>query len=91
MNLLPSITKRTATLIAQGAKCVGFEDAFSYIEESLYVKEGQSVKEFCKWLEANRHRASREMPFIESNFQNLYKNHFLPEIKKITNGIHNRF
>lgn len=82
MNLLSSITKRTATLISQGAKTVGFQDAFSYIEESLYIKEAQSVNGFCKWLEANKHRASREMPFVESNFQNLYKNHFLKSIKK---------
>lgn len=82
MNLLPSITKRTATLISQGAKTVGFTDTYSYIEESLYARECQSVNEFCKWLEANKHRASRELPFVESNFQNLYKNHFLKSIKK---------
>lgn len=81
MSLLPTITKRTATLIAEGAKTVGFKDAYIYIEEALYTNEAQSVDEFCKWLEANKHRASMELPFVESNFQNLYKNHFLPTTK----------
>ena len=82
MKLLPSITKRTAILISQGAKTVGFADGYYFIEESLYSHEAESVQAFFKWMEDNKHRASRELPFVESNLQNLYKNHFLPEIKK---------
>jgi hypothetical protein len=82
MTLKKSITKRTATLIAQGARTVGFKDAYFYIEEQLYSDEAESVQKFCEWLSANRHLASMEMPFVESNFPNLYKNHFLKSIQK---------
>ena len=81
MKLVSKITKRTAALISEGAKCVGFRDAYGYIEESLYEKEAHSVKEFCKWLDVNQHKASMELPFIESNYPNLYKNHFLSSVK----------
>ena len=81
MSLKKSITKRTATLIADGARTVGFKDAYFYIEERLYSDEAKSVQLFCDWLEANRYRASRETPFIESNYPNLYKNYFLKELK----------
>jgi hypothetical protein len=81
MALKKSITKRAATLIARGARTVGFADAYFYIEEQLYPDEAESVQKFCEWLNTNRHLASREMPFVEANFPNLYK-HFLKSIQK---------
>jgi hypothetical protein len=81
MVLKRTITKRTAALISQGIRKVGAKDAYFYIEEQLYVDEAESVKAFCNWLSKNNHRASREMPFVESNYPNLYKNYFLKEIK----------
>jgi len=72
-----SLRARTATLISQGVRTVGLADAYIYIVENLYEDEAESVMEFCSWLEANRHRASAEMPFVERNYPNLYKNFFL--------------
>lgn len=72
-----SLRARTATLISQGAKTVGFKDTYDYIEENLYPDEAESVMEFCDWLDDNQYRASSEMPFVEKNYPNLYKNFFL--------------
>jgi hypothetical protein len=77
MTLQRSLSKRTMALISQGAKTVGFKDAFFYIEESLQMKEAESVRQFCNWLHENLFRASMEMPFVESNYSNLYQNYFL--------------
>jgi len=77
-ELKRSITKRTAMLISQALNHSGPKaDAYFYIEEELYCDEADSVFEFMKWIEKNHNRASREMPFVENNYQNLYKNYFL--------------
>ena len=81
MNLKRNITKRTAALISDGARTVGFKEAYNYIEERLYSDEAESVRLFCSWLAENQCMASRETPFIESNYPNLYKNYFLKELK----------
>lgn len=81
-ELKKSITKRTASLISRAFKQLGYEEsALYYIEEELYFDEIDSVKAFMEWAQKNHHRASAQMPFIESNYQNLYKNHFLKEYK----------
>jgi hypothetical protein len=79
-KLKPSISSRTARLISHGIRTVGSTYAFSFIEESLQVNEAYSVEKFCSWIDKNIHRASTKMPFVESNYQNLYKNFFLKEI-----------
>lgn len=77
----PSITARTAALISKGIKTVGLSEAYFFIEEDLHVDEAESVMAFCFWLENNQHRTSVEVavqiPFIEKNYTNLYKNFFL--------------
>jgi len=43
---------RNVTLLLMGAKMTGtFEEAYSYIEESLYVNEADTIFEFCLWLD----------------------------------------
>ena len=79
-ELKKNLTKRTATLLSGGFNMMGnSEDAFIYIEEQLYLDEADSIYEFVLWVIKNHHRASREMPFIERNYPNLYKNYFLKE------------
>ena len=69
-----NLSARNALLISQGAKhCGSFSDGVWYVEEQLYINDIDEIVEFCKWLDANSHRASPEMPFIESNLSTLYK------------------
>jgi len=47
------LTLRTQELISRGLKTCGLDkdlDAFSYIEEELYVDEANEVRNFIKWL-----------------------------------------
>lgn len=87
-EILKSLSPRTAYMIANGVNMLGnYEETFRYIFEGLYVNESDSVEQFCKWLQENKHRASREIPFVESNFINLYENHFLKQTNNVKEPI----
>ena len=35
-----------------GAKMTGtFEEAYSYVEEDLYIDEADTISEFCEWVD----------------------------------------
>ena len=80
--MIPNISERTACLISDGLKTCGTskDGSYDYIWERLYIGEAESVKSFMLWIDKNIHKASEEMPFVENNLNNLYKNHFLKEI-----------
>jgi len=79
-NYLPTLRKRTATLISKGARTVGFDCGYM-IEESLYCDEADSVFAFLAWLQKNWKFAGNKLPaFVEANYPVLYKNHFLKTV-----------
>jgi len=50
---IPRLSERLIDLLIDGAKTMGLEDAYGYIEERLYVDEAEAVESFFKWLVAN--------------------------------------
>jgi hypothetical protein len=71
---MKALTQRNALLISQGCKMMGsFTEGIIYIQEQLYCKDFKEIDKFAKWLDENSHRASAEMPFIESNLPTLFK------------------
>jgi hypothetical protein len=43
---------RNVTLLSEGAKTMGsFKEAFCYIEESLYIHEADTIRQFCDWVD----------------------------------------
>ena len=45
---------RTITLLSQGLKATGtFEEAYFYVEESLYCDEASIIFDFCEWADKN--------------------------------------
>jgi hypothetical protein len=74
--MLQTISERVAELIAEGEKFFGtFEKGYVHVTQRVVIM-GPGVFNFCKWLDENRHLESEEVPFSESNFTNLFKNHF---------------
>ena len=72
-----TLTKRNALLISQGCNQTGsFSEGVWYVEEQLYCDEIDEIEKFCKWLDANSHRSSAELPFVEHNYPNLFKNYY---------------
>jgi hypothetical protein len=71
---MKTLSERNALLISQGCKMMGsFTEGIIYIQEQLYCKDFKEIDKFVKWLDDNSHRASPEMPFIESNLPTLFK------------------
>ncbi|MHA1816817.1 MAG: hypothetical protein ACTSX1_12475 [Candidatus Heimdallarchaeaceae archaeon] len=43
---------RNATLLLMGAKTTGtFDEAYTYVEEELFVDEADTIFEFCEYLD----------------------------------------
>jgi hypothetical protein len=57
---MKTLSIRNKTLLLTGASvCGNFIDAYTYIEESLYMNEAIEINEFCIWIDNNVGGAGR--------------------------------
>ena len=92
---MDKLGERNITLLVQGLKTTGnFTDGLSYVEESMYIDEFDTVFEFCKWADkeiGGGGAANMEILFQAFRFpENKEKVAAAMEIKKEIDDINKR-
>lgn len=68
---------RNITLLLMGAKTTGtFNEAYSYVEEELYVDEADTIFDFCKYIDKKIGGAGR------NNIEQLFEAFINPSNKE---------
>ena len=79
---------RNATLLLMGAKTTGtFDEAYSYVEEELYVDEADTIFDFCQYIDKKIGGAGK------NNIEVLFEAFINPsnkEAEKIANDVRDK-